>query len=88
MADDQKISLIKQMLKPVLREQTLPAGTFVDERLGLGMGWVFRDGSNSNHMTVWNENQDVYLLFHGECFGQEQEIQDLHQKEPLGFSSH
>lgn len=46
----------------------LVTGTWVDEELGVYVGWVARTGSFSDGMPVRNEQGDVSLVFSGEDF--------------------
>jgi asparagine synthase (glutamine-hydrolysing) len=56
------------MLKCMLHEPFYTSGTYVHEGLGLHIGWVNRHGSFSDCMPVWNETNDICLIFYGENF--------------------
>src|SRR6266496_317481 len=43
-------------------------GTWVDESLGVYVGWSVRKGSFSDRMPIANERGDVTLVFSGEEF--------------------
>ncbi|MCC6544762.1 MAG: hypothetical protein IT392_09720 [Nitrospirae bacterium] len=61
-------SLLRQMLDCMIHEPSYTSGTYVNERLGLSAGWVNRSGSFTDCMPVWNETNDVCLIFSGEDF--------------------
>jgi asparagine synthase (glutamine-hydrolysing) len=59
---------IESMLKCLLHEKGYTSGTFVNEDLGLSLGWVAHPGSFSDGMPVWNEAKSVCLFFSGEDY--------------------
>lgn len=64
----EKSSVLQQMLKCMMHEPSYASGTYMNERLGLFVGWVAHAGSFSDCMPVWNETGDVCLIFTGEDF--------------------
>jgi asparagine synthase (glutamine-hydrolysing) len=52
----------------------------MNEELGVWSGWACQEGSFTGCLPIWNETQDVCLLFFGECFGHEEEIRELNRK--------
>src|SRR4051794_26708635 len=54
------------MLKAVQHEAFYNSGTWVDESLGVYVGWTALKGSFSDGMPVSNEQHDVCLVFSGE----------------------
>ena len=59
---------IDSMLKCLLHESCYTSGTFVNEELGLSLGWVAHPGSFSEGMPVWNEAKSICLFFSGEDY--------------------
>jgi asparagine synthase (glutamine-hydrolysing) len=57
-----------QMVKTLCHENFYVAGTWVDETLGVYVGWVARKGSFSDGMPLRNEKEDAVLIFSGEDF--------------------
>ncbi len=56
------------MHRCMLHENFYNSGTFVDEKVGLYVGWVCHEGSFSDCMPVTNEKKDLVLIFFGENF--------------------
>ena len=56
------------MLKTLLHEPFYVKGTWVDESLGVYVGWVARENSFADQMPIYNERKDVVLVFGGEEF--------------------
>ena len=57
-----------QMVEALCHEPFYQTGIWVDESLGVYVGWVTRKGSFSERMPVKNERGDVALVFSGEEF--------------------
>ncbi len=57
-----------RMLEALRHESFYVAGTWVDESLGVYVGWVARKGSFSDGMPLRNERGDAVLVFSGEEF--------------------
>src|SRR6185295_3598911 len=57
-----------QMVGSLRHENFYNAGTWVDQTLGVYVGWVARKDSFSNEMPLRNEKGDVVLIFSGEEF--------------------
>jgi asparagine synthase (glutamine-hydrolysing) len=68
-----------QMLEALRHENFYVTGTWVDESLGVYVGWVARKGSFSDGMPLRNERGDVVLTFAGEEFPEPGTIQRLKQ---------
>jgi asparagine synthase (glutamine-hydrolysing) len=68
---------LDQMVKCMMHERFYTTGTYVNEKLGLWIGWVNHDGSFSDCMPLWNETKDVCLIFSGEDFADQIQITDL-----------
>lgn len=56
------------MIESMNHEHFYTSGTYVDDRLGVSIGWVIIKGSFSDCMPVWNETNDVCLIFSGENY--------------------
>ena len=57
---------LARMLELQLHEPFYVKGIWVDEQLGVYVGWVARKGSFSERMPIRNERDDVVLVFAGE----------------------
>jgi asparagine synthase (glutamine-hydrolysing) len=60
------VSQVRGMLKAICHESFYSSGTWVDESLGVYVGWAALKGSYSDEMPLRNENEDVSLVFSGE----------------------
>src|SRR2546426_817718 len=57
-----------QMVEALRHESFYVTGTWVDDSLGVYVGWIVRKDSFSDGMPLWNERGDVVLVFSGEEF--------------------
>jgi len=57
-----------RMVEAQRHEAFYTTGTWMDESLGVYVGWTARKGSFSDGMPLWNERGDVALVFSGEEF--------------------
>ena len=57
-----------RMVETLRHEAFYVAGTWVDEELGIYVGWIVRKNSFSDGMPIYNERKDVCLVFSGEEF--------------------
>lgn len=57
-----------RMLESIRHESFYVSGTWMDESLGVYVGWVARQGSFADGMPLHNERRDVTLIFSGEEF--------------------
>lgn len=57
-----------QMLRSVRHEPFYATGAWIDDTLGVYVGWVARKGSFSDGMPLSNERGDTVLIFSGEDF--------------------
>jgi len=60
-----------RMIAPLRHESFYRTGTFIDESLGVYVGWVARKNSFAEEMPLVNENGKVVLVFSGEQFPKE-----------------
>jgi asparagine synthase (glutamine-hydrolysing) len=70
--------LLSRMVGALCHEKFYETGTWIDESLGVYVGWVVRPGSFSSGMPVTNVRGDVSLMFSGE------EYSDRAHSEPFG----
>src|SRR6266850_2980452 len=56
------------MVEALRHENFYVTGTWMDESLGIYVGWIARKGSFSDGMPLRNERGDVVLVFSGEEF--------------------
>jgi asparagine synthase (glutamine-hydrolysing) len=57
-----------QMVDTLRHEDFYVTGSFIEESLGVYVGWVARKGSFCTEMPLRNEGRDVVLVFSGEDF--------------------
>src|SRR5579859_2958073 len=57
-----------QMVETLRHEAFYVTGTWIDESLGVYVGWAARKNSFSHLMPVRNEGGDVVLVFSGEDY--------------------
>jgi len=74
--EERKADLFR-MVQTMMHEAFYSSGTHIQEELGLWLGWVSPRGSFSDGMPVWNEKQDIGLVFSGEDFTDPDEIRRL-----------
>src|SRR5579862_2074588 len=55
-----------RMLEALRHEESYTTGTWIDERLGIYIGWAARKNSFADEMPLSNERGDVVLIFSGE----------------------
>jgi asparagine synthase (glutamine-hydrolysing) len=68
------------MLKCMVHESFYVSGSWSDEKLGLWIGWTGLKDSFSDCMPVWNESRDICLIFSGEDFADQQDVDALRAK--------
>lgn len=59
-------SQLLRMLDPICHETFYRSGTFVDEMLGVYIGWTALSGSFSDGMPLRNEDENICMIFSGE----------------------
>jgi len=55
-------------------------GTYINEELGLWLGWANHAGSFSDCLPIWNEKKDICVLFSGEDFTDQADIDALRMR--------
>jgi asparagine synthase (glutamine-hydrolysing) len=68
------------MLATMRHESFYVTGTFVDERLGVYVGWVARKGSFADSMPLRNARHNSVLVFSGEEYPQPDRISSLQHR--------
>ena len=68
---------LQRMQQALLHESSYSTGTWIDESLGVYVGWTSLKDSFSDGMPQWNEKQDVCLIFSGHEYSDAQKINDL-----------
>ena len=68
---------LRQMVESLRHESFYETGTWLNESLGVYVGWIARKGSFSDGMPVRNERGDVVLVFAGEEFPPPGTVQNL-----------
>jgi asparagine synthase (glutamine-hydrolysing) len=69
-----------RMVETLRHESFYVTGTWVDETLGVYVGWIARNNSFSDGMPVRNEKKDVVLAFSGEEYPQPGTARRLKEK--------
>jgi asparagine synthase (glutamine-hydrolysing) len=59
---------LTRMVETLLHEPFYRTGTWIDESLGVYVGWVARENSFADGMPIRNERDDVVLVFSGEDY--------------------
>ena len=72
---------LRRMLETIRHESWYTTGTWIDESLGVYVGWALRGGSFCDGMPVVNELGDVVLVFSGEEYSDPETISVLQRQE-------
>ncbi len=84
-------AMLHKMVRCVVHESFYSSGTYIDEKMGLWIGWANLKGSFSDCMPIWNEKKDICLIFTGEEFADEEEIAQLRARGhdfKIGYASY
>ena len=68
---------LRRMTASMMHEPSYTSGTYINESHRLWLGWVCHGGSFADCMPVWNETKEICLIFSGEDFLDEAEIERL-----------
>src|SRR5438105_924784 len=74
---EQYYSLVKSMVKCLIHEPFYTDGTYINEKLGLWSGWACHEETFGHRLPIWNEKKDICLLFSGEDFAGQADIDAL-----------
>ena len=66
-----------RMVDTMRHESSYTVGTWIDESLGVYVGWTARKGSFSDGMPVRNERGDLVLIFSGEEYSEASTLESL-----------
>jgi asparagine synthase (glutamine-hydrolysing) len=66
MPRERAVALLSRMVKTLHHESFYETGTWVEESLGVYVGWAVRKGSFCDGLPITNERGDVSLVFSGE----------------------
>src|ERR1035438_4980495 len=71
---------LARMVESLRHESFYLTGTWIDESLGVYVGWAARENSFADRMPVQNERGDVVLVFAGEDYPEPGTIQRLKER--------
>jgi len=71
---------LTRMVQSMQHESFYVSGTWIDEALGVYIGWVAREDSFSDGMPVRNERGDAILVFSGEDYPQSGTVRGLKER--------
>lgn len=80
MPREQAVSHLSRMVGSLRHESFYETGTWIDESLGVYVGWCVRKGSFCGGMPVSNERGDVTLVLSGEEYPEPETISRLKEK--------
>jgi asparagine synthase (glutamine-hydrolysing) len=69
--------LIQSMVECMTHEAFYVSGTYINEGLGLWSGWACHQGAFGDCLPIWNEKKDICLLFSGEDFTDQADVDAL-----------
>jgi asparagine synthase (glutamine-hydrolysing) len=69
--------LVESMVKCLKHEPFYADGTYTNEELGLWSGWTCHERAFDDCLPIWNEKKDICLLFSGEDFADQADIDAL-----------
>jgi asparagine synthase (glutamine-hydrolysing) len=68
------------MVKCLTHEPFYTDSTYINEELGLWSGWACHKGAFDDCLPIWNEKKDICLLFSGEDFADQADIDALRMR--------
>jgi asparagine synthase (glutamine-hydrolysing) len=68
------------MVKCLMHEPFYTGGTYINDELGLWSGWICHQGAFADCLPIWNEKKDICLLFSGEDFADQADIDALRRR--------
>jgi len=74
---EQYFALVKSMVECLIHEPFYRDGIYINEQLGLWSGWACHKGTFGDCLPIWNEKKDICLLFSGEDFADQADIDAL-----------
>ena len=82
---EQYDALVKSMAKCLIHEPFYTEGTYTNEKLGLWGGWACHKGAFDDCFPIWNEKKDICLLFSGEDFPDQADVDALRCSHEFGL---
>jgi asparagine synthase (glutamine-hydrolysing) len=76
---------LSRMVEAMRHQSCYVTGTWIDESLGVYLGWAVRRNSFSDGMPICNETGDVVLVFSGEEFPESDTIHQLKRRGHLVY---
>src|SRR6266403_4003622 len=70
-------ALVKSMVKCLTHEPFYTDGTYINQEIGLSSGWACHEGAFADCLPIWNEKKDICLLFSGEDFADQADVDAL-----------
>jgi asparagine synthase (glutamine-hydrolysing) len=74
------VPVVESMVKCLKHEPFYSDGTYVNDELGLWSGWACHKGAFEDCLPIWNEQKDICLLFSGEDFADQADIDALRMR--------
>ena len=71
---------LPMMAKAMLHEGFCTSGTYENNLLEIGVGWVCLEGAFCDCLPVWNERKDICLIFSGEHFPDKGVVEQLRSR--------
>jgi asparagine synthase (glutamine-hydrolysing) len=71
---------LRLMIATMLHEPIYTSGTYINDPLGVYVGWICHEGSFSDCMPLWNEKNDLCLIFYGENYADKELFDQLKAK--------
>jgi asparagine synthase (glutamine-hydrolysing) len=68
------------MVKCLIHEPFYRHGAYINEELGVWSGWACHEGTFGDCLPIWNEKKDICLLFSGEDFADQSDIDELRKR--------
>jgi asparagine synthase (glutamine-hydrolysing) len=72
--------LVESMVKCLKHEPFYSDGMYINQELGLCTGWTCHKGAFEDCLPIWNEKKDICLLFSGEDFTDQADIDALRMR--------
>ena len=80
MPRERAVAQLNRMAQALRHETFYETGTWIDESLGIYVGWAIRRGSLSDGLPITNENQSVTLFLSGNVYSEPQTIRALRDR--------
>src|SRR5438093_4539447 len=77
---EQHDALVKSMVRCLKHEPFYSDGIYINQELGLWSGWACHQGAFGDCLPIWNEKKDICLLFSGENFADQADIDGLRKR--------